>query len=108
MYMLSTLIMILSLAIRLLGRHFFDGTIFYANIIVIFTQILLALWFFFSVKWFISKFIFFDMVSKSDIVKTLDSYLFYIYLTHYMFIVGNLSLEGFINCTFLQLLAIVL
>lgn len=108
MYMLSTLIMILSLTIRLLGRHFFDGSIFYANIIVIFTQILLALWFFFSIKWLISKFIFFDMVSKSDIVKILDSYSFYIYLTHYMFIVGTLSVKGFINGTFLQLLAIVL
>lgn len=108
MYMLSTLIMILSLTIRLLGRHLFDGSIFYANIIVIFTQILLALWFFFSVKWFISKFIFFDRVSKSDIVKILDSYSFYVYLTHYMFIVGTLSVKGFINGTFLQLLAIVL
>ena len=108
MYMLSTLIMILSLTIRLLGRHLFDGSIFYANIIVIFTQILLALWFFFSVKWFISKFIFFDRASKSDVVKILDSYSFYVYLTHYMFIVGTLSVRGFINGTFLQLLAIVL
>lgn len=108
MYMLYTLIMILSLTIRLLGRHLFDGSIFYANIIVIFTQILLALWFFFSVKWFISKFIFFDRVSKSDIVKILDSYSFYVYLIHYMFIVGTLSVKGFINGTFLQLLAIVL
>lgn len=108
MYLLSTLIMISSLGIRLLGRHFFDGTIFYANIIVIFTQILLALWFFFSIKWLISKFIFFDMVSKSDIVKILDSYSFYIYLTHYMFIVGTLSVKGFINGTFLQLIAIVI
>lgn len=103
----STICMILSLLIRLLGRRTFDDTIFYNNIIVIYTQTVLALWIFISIKWVVNKSKQLNVLSKSTITKIFESYSFYIYLTHYMFLVGSLSVSGIDVCIMLQLLIMI-
>lgn len=81
--------MVLAMVIRLLGRRYADGTILYDNIIVSFTHIVLAVWIYQTIA------LFFNLCPKASesLVKSrtmcwLEKMSLYLYMTHYMFLVG--------------------
>lgn len=85
---LSVGAMIVAVVVRLAGRQFFDGTVLYTNIIVTYTQIVIAL----------SILLIFAVVFKNQTplraILFLDGISFEIYLWHYMFTVGPIRLFG--------------
>lgn len=88
-YATATLGMLIAMAVRLLGRHYMDGTIAYNFIIVSFTHIVLALWIYRTVR-VLSQIVpgFTQKLAGNRIVSWLEKYSLFLYMTHYMFIIG--------------------
>lgn len=74
-----------SVIVRLIGRTFFDETILYNVFIVGVTQSVIAV----AVFWLFKKF---DYIGTNAYIRKLDNISYEIYLVHYMFIVGPVSL----------------
>lgn len=94
------IILVISVFIRLMGRVFFDDTILYNILIVAYTQVIIGFSLFFIIYYLTNKF---GQGCKFTIVKYLDSISYEVYLVHYMFIVGPISLMSvtsntLINC----------
>lgn len=85
---LSFIIMILSFGFRIIGKHFFDDTILYNRIIVFFTQLLGAL----CICYILATV--FQNVKVYRGIKWINDISFEIYLFHYMFTVGPVSVFG--------------
>ena len=98
-YVLTMLSMIAALALRLITRKFFDGTCFYNSIVVGITHIILAVWIFET-----CKFPVFKRISTFAIFEKAEEFSFYIYLCHYMFLSGLLSVGNW-NCSLVLQLA---
>ena len=79
---------IIGFALRIVARHFFDDTAFYVGIVVTYTQMLDAV----SVLYCLMVFIW-DKEAPNP-VKWFANISFEVYLWHYMFVVGPLSLFG--------------
>ena len=78
------LITLVSIVVRLSSKILFDGSILYDCIIVSITQTLIAFGIFFIIRFIIRKF----QIGSNRIIDYWDNISFYIYLTHYMFMVG--------------------
>lgn len=93
-YIMLTILNLIGLVIRLYSRSIIDGTILYDNIIVLITQDIFAIWIFISISKFCSiKYRFVcNMVSKKMWIK-MDKLSFYIYITHYMYLVGPFNIR---------------
>ena len=97
---------IIALAIRLLGKFLCDGTILYNEIIVGYTHYALA----FS-SLVIFAVIFKNINGKSkifDFINWIDKISFEIYLVHYMFIVGPVSLIHITNYFILNIVVVLM
>lgn len=77
-------------AIRITTKIFFDGTIFYDTIIVCFTQILLA----YDIYWLLNELFKYINTENNVIINHLDTISYYVYITHYMFMVGPVRTMG--------------
>ena len=75
-----------SCLLRLIARHYFDGTIFYNKIVSGYTSMILA----FSIFWFFA--VLFNNVKPLKCVEFISKISFEIYLWHMMFVSGPLSL----------------
>ena len=96
----------LSFAIRIIGKAFIDGTRMYDCIIVIFTQYIAA----FCILGIFAGV--FKNLKKSKMIDFICGISFEIYLCHYMFIVGPVSLMGLtssylLNCSIVVAISIV-
>ncbi len=80
-------IFLVAIIIRLIGLRFFDGTVLYDRIIFSLTQMTICLCFFI----FFNRYIHF---SPNKLIDYFDSISFYLYITHYMFMVGTFRLMG--------------
>lgn len=96
------LLTIASGGVRVVGRIFLDGTVWYDNIIVIYTQYMIG----------ISIFVFFAMVLNVVQPKRICDFIcrisFEVYLCHYMFIVGPVSLMGRTSLWILDCIAVII
>lgn len=99
MFILYCISLIFALSLRIIGLIIFDGSILYGILIVGYTHSLLGLSIFFIGFYIVKQFksnIFFN------IVKSFDSISYEIYLVHYMFIIGPVSIlftdYSIINC----------
>ena len=81
-------IIILSMITRVICRKFLDETVVYTNIVVLYTQSLIA----FSIFKIIQSFNFKNI--KLKIVDHLDEISYYIYIVHYVFCVGPVDILG--------------
>lgn len=91
---------------RLCGKYFWDNTLMYNSLIVGFTEACLAGSFFLFAKKYLCR-----RVIK--LVSFLDKISFEVYLCHYMFIVGPISLMSItqlflVNCVFVCISSIIL
>ena len=80
------ILVIVMFGIRIGSKLMFDGSILYDRIAVFYTQSLIAV---FMLLWFINVF---KNKKTVKIVECIDKYSYEIYLVHYMFIVGPVSL----------------
>ena len=78
---------LIGLMVRIGGKIILDNTIIYENIIVLYSQAILAVYIFivFTKKEYVLN------IKLERIVKFLDSISYEIYLTHYIFIIGSFS-----------------
>lgn len=95
----------LSAIIRVFGRVIFDDTIFYNVFIVGYTQSIIGLSLFFIIFYFVSKF---GEQHKFNLVNFFDFISYEVYLVHYMFIVGPVSLVGLTSSKIIDSIIIIL
>ena len=88
---LLSIITFIALGVRVVSRNYFDSNVIYDGIIVIYEQIIFAVWIFILSYKLIDKFIH-ETTKFKDIILNLDSMSFYIYITHYIFVMGPISL----------------
>lgn len=84
--MLAGLVVLLSFGLRFVLRFFFDGTVFYSGIVATYTHYVAALAIFYLFSWFFAE------KKPTQIVSLISENSFEIYLYHYMFTVGPISL----------------
>lgn len=100
-------IMCCSFVIRIIMRHFFDGTMIYGRIVVGYTQVVSA---------FCIFYIFADLfqnINPAKIVEIISNISFEIYLIHYMFCVGPVRIFGLtpswiLDCSVIILISIIM
>ena len=99
------IILFLVAIVRILGRAAFDESILYNIMIVGYTQSIIGFSLLFIIFYIGTKL---GEKSKFNIVKFLDDISYEIYLVHYMFIVGPVSIIGFTNSRILDNCIVVL
>ena len=100
-------VMCLTFGIRLLGRHFYDATILYDRIICGYTQTAAAFCIFYIFA------VLFETLKPPKPVAYFSEISFEIYLVHYMFCVGPVSVFGLtpywvVNCVLVTVISILL
>ena len=91
----TSIIMVISMGLRIIGKIYMDDTIIYNKGIAVLTHIILALWIFRLVQLLAEKLGTLTVrVSSSKIWKWLEKESFFIYLTHYAFLVGPFCVVG--------------
>lgn len=100
-----SIILFLAAIVRLLGKVVFDESILYNIMIVGYTQSIIGFSLFFIIFYIGTRF---GEKFKFNIVKFLDDISYEIYLVHYMFIVGPVSIIGFTNSRILDNCIVVL
>ena len=104
MFILYCIVFIFSLALRIIGMIMFDGSILYDVLIVGYTHCLLGLSIFFIGFYIVKQLklnILFNFVNKFDAIS------YEIYLVHYMFIGGPVSLL-FTNSTIINCIIVII
>jgi hypothetical protein len=87
-----TFLFILSFALRMVLRHYWDGTVAYDDIIASMSCNLTAIWFVMTLMmWNLRKEELFKFLVDTKAWRVLDISSYPLYLTHYMFIFGELS-----------------
>ncbi len=99
---IAILIMILMFVCRIESKVLFDGTILYDRIVVVYTQSIIAICFLMLFLYY------FDHKEPCKVVSFIDKYSFEIYLVHYMFIVGPVSLMKITSSWLINSLIVVL
>lgn len=106
---ISSFIVLIAVACRIVLRHFVDGSCFYDYFIAPFSSNICAIWFFILVKWICGCFCGFNNFFMTNFWKKIDLMTFPLYLTHYMFLKNPFDLHYFCfisqnNCFFMELL----
>lgn len=87
-------VMLCAMAIRLMTRSLCDGTIMYNSIVVSFTHIVLAVWIYTTIQYACQTIPDFTKAfAQSNVMNWLDGLSLYIYMTHYMFLVGPFYID---------------
>lgn len=88
-YALTTVTMIFAMAIRILMQKNLDGTILYNSIVVSVTHIILAIWIYSTIR-FVSEKLpnLMRNLSQSKLISWIENLSMYLYITHYMFLIG--------------------
>lgn len=108
-FSLTTIAMIISMGLRIVGKIYMDNTVIYNNGIAVLTHIVLALWLYRLIQLLSEKIeTAFTRISSSKTWKCLEEYSFYIYITHYAFLVGPFNIERVNSNRVLQIVLFVI
>ena len=102
-YWLLSVCTIISILIRLICKKYFDGTDLYNNIIVCLTHIVISIWIFITVIIAENKINCVHSLATSVFMSKCDSISYYIYVTHYFFVVDSFHLANMAHGLFLQM-----
>lgn len=100
---LNCTLMIISIIARLYFRFLFDGTLFYNNIIAPYTQACFGICLFWLMYFLFNTKAFSDKVSNGllfKFIRILDLISYDVYITHYIFCVGPVSIIGFVTSSY--------
>lgn len=104
-YILISICMILCMVIRVYSSFTIDRTVIYLNIIVPITYDVLAVWIFTSIYFFTqNNSNILCRMAEHRLFLMLDNLSYYIYITHYMFLVGPLYVTSLTDNVWLGLL----
>ena len=92
-YIISIVVILFSILLRLIGRHYYDGTYLYNILIGGFAQTLLAAGIFVLIKGLVEHYLVLQRISNSWSVRQCDALSYYIYITHYIFLCEQLKLS---------------
>ena len=82
--------MIIAILTRLYFRQILDGSLLYDVIIVSITHTILGICIFRTIKYLCEKF----NIKGNKFINSMDNLSYYIYITHYMFMVGPIRTMG--------------
>lgn len=103
-YLMITIAMVFALGIRLFSHNAIDGTVSYNDIIVPFTHIMLAVWIYMSIQYVYQNATgFMTTLANSKLINWLESLSLYIYITHYVFLIGPFYIDNLPFPTGIQL-----
>jgi len=102
-----TCIMILAVIVRLVGRHFLDGTSYYNVIIVSITQIIISVWLFVLIKWLVDNLSYAQKKADNWLMQKGDILSYHIYITHYLYLCPLFNLHSFTKSLFFQVIAFI-
>lgn len=108
-YILLSVAMILAVLTRLICKSWVDGTVLYNDLVVPFTHIVLAFWIFGTVQ-FAARCApgALKACAENQVITLLDKFSLYLYMTHYMFLVGPLYVSHLSVSLPMQLLVFLL
>ena len=89
--------------LKIVAHTYIDETPLYNSIIYFIVHLSLAFSFFTSIKHFTSKI----RISKNKIIDFFDDISYYVFITHYSFIVGPVSLLNITNNYYINVLIII-
>ena len=90
-----TIVMVFAVIVRLLCREYADDSVLYEQFVAIFSHAVIAVWFVQTIQYIEQKRPrLIETVASYRIIIWLDKNSFYIYLTHYMFFFGILSIDN--------------
>lgn len=96
-FLLISLIMVVALGTRLVVRKFADGTVLHDNIVVSWSQCVLALWIYAFFDFLLSNLPRLEStLGKSKLISWLDGISYFAYITHYIFIKEPFNLQKYI------------
>lgn len=96
-FLLISLIMVVALGTRLVVRKFADGTVLHDNIVVSWSQCVLALWIYAFFDFLLSNLPRLESaLGKSKLISWLDGISYFAYITHYIFIEEPFNLQKYI------------
>lgn len=97
-YLLLSAAMVLSIALRLIGKKYLDGGVTYSSVIVSLSGDVVAVWIFYT-------FVFFDQkyhkttarIVSSKLFSHIDAVSFYVFLTHAAFLSGKWNASNLVS-----------
>lgn len=99
-FICMSVIMVAALSARLVVKKFADGTVLHDNIVVSWSQCILALWIYAFLDFVLSNMPRLESaLGKSKLVGWLDSISYFAYITHYIFIKEPFDLQKYIPNT---------
>lgn len=102
-----TFLMILSVLVRLVGKRYLDGTVYYDVIIVGIAQILLSMGLFVIIKDIVDSSALAQRIANSWLVLKGDRLSYHIYITHYLFLCPLFGLTSFVPSPVLQVVVFI-
>lgn len=96
--------MLAAIGLRLIAKHFIDGTDVYEGVVVGVTHSVIAVWIFYTVRLMDQKSGFVHAVAASIPMRYLDGISYYIYITHYFFLVKRFGLREMVSGIGMQML----
>lgn len=97
-WVVITIIFVIDLLLRIVFKILIDGTILYDLIIVGLTQVIASICIILLIKN-----INLDKISNFKIINLLDKYSFYVYITHYFFMTGPMSVMNVTSYFFVNM-----
>lgn len=94
-YIILSVTMICVMGVRLIARNIIDGSVLYDNVITIMAHTVLGIWIYATICLIYERFkCLFDMVCNSTLWNWLEKHSMMIYMTHYMFLIGNFNVAN--------------
>lgn len=106
-YAFVSVMMVLSMPLRLLARKYIDGSIIYDRYVALVCEAVLAVWIFYTVYFLKEKLPGLFKALDCKAIHFTDGISYYFYLTHYLFLDGPVALFNFIENRIVAHLAIV-
>ena len=95
-YIFLSIGMICAIIFRLVAKHFIDGTAGYDVIIVGITHTVIAIWIFFTIRLLDEKIGWIHSLASSKVIQKCDAMSYFIYITHYYFLVRRFGLKNMV------------
>lgn len=103
-FVFSTCAMTGAVALRLAAKHWADGTAFYEIIVVGISHSIISMWIFFTVRLIEQRISLARAIASSKLFLYLDGMSYYIYVTHYYFLIKQFGLKELVPGIGLQML----
>ena len=101
-YTYLTTAMIGAVALRLVAKHFVDGTAVYDVIVVGVSHTIIAVWIFYTVRFLDEKVHWIHRLATSKVTQKCDELSFFIYITHNYFLIRRFGLKTMVPGLALQ------